>query len=176
MTIEDDYQAELRLIAKGQVTMTEPELASTSENNILIAEKNAEINGLKSETIERPSPKSAYLARITELEGEISVLREANQQINISNGALIEAAETQYEEDITMCMATEKNKWSAVRVIRNELLRECDWTHVSDSPLGAEDKNLCKDYRKALRDIPDDYEDPETIVWPTKPARLGTEV
>jgi len=182
MSEYEDYLIELEKIALEQVTMTEPELVSMEENNILIAAKNAEINGLKNETIDRPTEyaeytgKQAYLAYLTHLEEEVSVLQEANRQINIDNAALTTAAQDQYEDDITLCMASVDNKWSAVRVVRGELLRECDWTHVSDSPLGAEDKNLCKDYRKALRDIPTDFEDPDNIVWPTKPACLGTEV
>lgn len=60
-----------------------------------------------------------------------------------------------------------ETKWSAVRVTRNELISACDWTQANDSPLTAEQKAAWAEYRQALRDIPDVYDD---IVWPEKPT------
>jgi hypothetical protein len=180
MTEQEDYLIALRIIAAEKVTMTEPTILPTIEDQITA--KTIEINNLINETTPRPAEyegytgKQAYLAYLAHLEAEKAALIAQNDQIIADNAESRVAVIEQYEDDITLCMATVENKWLAVRVVRNDLLRECDWTHVSDSPLEAEDKNLCKDYRKALRDIPDDFEDPDDIVWPTKPACLGTEV
>jgi hypothetical protein len=49
------------------------------------------------------------------------------------------------------------------------LLRESDWTRIDDVSITTEQKNAWREYRKDLRDIPTDYEDPDDVVWPTKP-------
>lgn len=58
--------------------------------------------------------------------------------------------------------------WEMVRNDRNQLLYECDWTQLSDSPLTSEQKTEWSLYRQALRDVTT-QEDPFNIDWPTKP-------
>ena len=59
-----------------------------------------------------------------------------------------------------------QEKWEAVRITRNTLLTESDWTQVSDSPLSSSQE--WKDYRQSLRDITNQL-NPFEITWPTKP-------
>ena len=58
--------------------------------------------------------------------------------------------------------------WSQIRIRRDELLKESDWTSIPDS-----DPNPSKEawltYRKELRDIPQNFSTPEEVVWPNKP-------
>ena len=56
---------------------------------------------------------------------------------------------------------------ASLRVVRNELLAECDWTQVSDVTL--DNKAAWATYRQALRDLPANTVDPENPTWPTKP-------
>lgn len=58
-------------------------------------------------------------------------------------------------------------KWAEIREHRNELLKECDWTVLSDSPLSGSNENW-KTYRQELRDVTN-QENPFNIVWPTQP-------
>jgi hypothetical protein len=58
--------------------------------------------------------------------------------------------------------------WENIRVQRNELLLESDWTQLSDSPLSEEKKIEWQTYRQELRDITS-QQDPFNIIWPTKP-------
>ena len=61
--------------------------------------------------------------------------------------------------------------WDTLRVKRNILLTECDWTQIADSPLTNEQKAAYAVYRQALRDLPETYaSDITSVVWPTKPA------
>lgn len=60
-----------------------------------------------------------------------------------------------------------KNKWSMVRNKRNILLRECDWTQLSDAPVN---NSQWTQYRQLLREIPQTFSDPDSVVWPTKPS------
>lgn len=57
-------------------------------------------------------------------------------------------------------------KWEEIRLHRNELLLECDWTQLGDVP--AETKAVWTEYRQNLRDITN-QSDPFNIEWPVKP-------
>jgi hypothetical protein len=60
------------------------------------------------------------------------------------------------------------NKWEEVRTIRNQSLKDSDWTQLSDSPLTVEKKMEWAAYRQALRDVTL-QEDPFNITWLIKP-------
>jgi len=57
-------------------------------------------------------------------------------------------------------------KWDAVRAERDRRLVACDWTQVADAPV---DQVAWAAYRQQLRDIPQDYNDADLVVWPEKP-------
>lgn len=57
-------------------------------------------------------------------------------------------------------------KWNQIRLERNVLLSECDWTQVADAPV---DKLAWATYRQSLRDITL-QSDPFNIVWPSAPV------
>ena len=60
--------------------------------------------------------------------------------------------------------------WSIVRGKRDGLLRKSDWTAVTDTALSEADQTDWEDYRQALRDIPQTYDDAGDVVWPDAPA------
>ena len=55
-----------------------------------------------------------------------------------------------------------------IRLQRDLLLGECDWTQLIDVPV-AVDKAAWATYRQALRDVPQQPEFPWKFNWPTKP-------
>ena len=59
-----------------------------------------------------------------------------------------------------------ENQWETVRIQRNELLTQCDWTQLSDIP--SETKEAWTIYRQALRNITTQT-NPFNIEWPVKP-------
>ena len=62
------------------------------------------------------------------------------------------------------------NSLENLRIKRNSLLAESDWTVLSDSPIA--DKTAWKTYRQQLRDFPagkDTVAKCEDATWPTKP-------
>lgn len=59
-----------------------------------------------------------------------------------------------------------QNKWNEIREIRTQMLKECDWTQLSDVNLSEEEKETWREYRQALRDITL-QDDPFNIIWPT---------
>lgn len=56
-------------------------------------------------------------------------------------------------------------KWQIIKIKRNGLLLETDWTQLADIP--QETKQKYEKYRQELRDITNQPVD--NIVWPTKP-------
>lgn len=61
---------------------------------------------------------------------------------------------------------TTQEKWDQVRDQRNGLLSSSDWTQLPDSPV---DSSAWATYRQKLRDIPQTFSTPESVVWPAKP-------
>ncbi|PSW29187.1 hypothetical protein C9J19_07700 [Photobacterium phosphoreum] len=62
-----------------------------------------------------------------------------------------------------------QSKWVGVRYTRAILLRQAD-EMVNMANDKGEDNVLFRQYRQALRDIPQTYDNPDDIVWPTKPT------
>lgn len=78
------------------------------------------------------------------------------------------------EEEIRQAIleATFENRMNNLRMRRNQLLQQSDWTQTTDSPLSENEKNSWKAYRKALRDIPETIsgnQDPNEIEFPSTP-------
>lgn len=59
-------------------------------------------------------------------------------------------------------------KWAEIREHRGELLKECDWVVLSDSPITGSQLENWKSYRQGLRDITSQT-NPFNIIWPTQP-------
>ena len=57
------------------------------------------------------------------------------------------------------------DKWVNVRRDRDRKLAETDYNALSDATLA----DNMKTYRQALRDVPGDNPDPDSINWPVKP-------
>lgn len=60
-------------------------------------------------------------------------------------------------------------KWREVRAERDRRLAACDWTQLADNALTAPDIAAWAAYRQQLRNIPQDYNDPDLVVWPEEP-------
>ena len=59
--------------------------------------------------------------------------------------------------------------WRKIRNQRNQLLKDSDYIMFPDITITAEKKEEWETYRQALRDIPQDYDSPDEVVYPTKP-------
>ena len=60
--------------------------------------------------------------------------------------------------------------WLDLRNRRNGYLTDCDWTQAVDAPLTDAQKQSWRDYRSALRSLPENTTDPRNPTWPTKPT------
>jgi hypothetical protein len=57
--------------------------------------------------------------------------------------------------------------WENIRAMRNNLLKDSDWTDLPNTPL--RNKQAWVDYRQELRDITETFDAPQDVVWPKKP-------
>lgn len=58
---------------------------------------------------------------------------------------------------------------SMVRLQRNLLLQESDWTMLPDAPIPSGKVGAWIAYRQALRDLPKQVHFPRAVTWPEKP-------
>jgi hypothetical protein len=59
-------------------------------------------------------------------------------------------------------------RWERIRIWRNELLKNCDFRMVQDSPW---DKIVWATYRQQLRDLPTTVNNPSQIIFPQPPEQ-----
>ncbi len=57
--------------------------------------------------------------------------------------------------------------WEQIRAQRDSFLAASDWTDLSNSPV--KNKEAWLTYRQALRDLPQNFEDPSEVIWPELP-------
>ena len=67
--------------------------------------------------------------------------------------------------------ATETAAATAIRKKRDELLRACDYTTGNDYPATDSEREAWRDYRQALRDVPEQPGFPWDVNWPSRPDR-----
>ncbi len=74
---------------------------------------------------------------------------------------------TVYAGDEVVEVRTITYDWHELRKFRDDLLDKTDWRAMKDRTL----PTAWKDYRQALRDLPDNYPDPADAVenWPDMP-------
>lgn len=60
--------------------------------------------------------------------------------------------------------------WEEIRAQRNMLLNNSDYTQMPDAELTEEQKAAWIAYRKELRRVPESYDSPDKVIWPTPPA------
>jgi hypothetical protein len=59
--------------------------------------------------------------------------------------------------------------WKQIRGKRDQLLRDSDFTVLTDAPYSQSKKTAWETYRQELRDLPQTYDNVEDVVWPETP-------
>lgn len=103
-----------------------------------------------------------------------SIQLNDNMSIPISedNADFIKFLEWNSEQEIPLDLNSTyfpPKTWDEIRFIRNQLLSSCDWTQLIDSVLTQEERVAWLNYRQALRNVPQDFETPDDVVFPEKP-------
>ena len=80
--------------------------------------------------------------------------------------------------DAAFTSLVQSSIWNVIRIDRDKLLTESDWTVMDGSPLSTAKKNEWKTYRQELRDMPSgtvpvidiNQNIASGLTWPTKPS------
>ena len=105
-----------------------------------------------------------------------------NYWYDFTNSTFVKVESAQPNRHAVYIPATKTWSWDAdlilidIRMRRNELLGNSDWTQLSDTNLTAEQKAAAVDYRRALRDITNGLDNPvdaDAVDWPTPPDFLS---
>ena len=76
-------------------------------------------------------------------------------------------AQTAAQQEVAYKASKDAEQATFVRTSRNDKLKECDWTQITDATV---DKTAWAAYRQALRDITKQIGFPWTIIWPKMPT------
>jgi len=60
--------------------------------------------------------------------------------------------------------------WQLIRAIRDGLLKDSDWLVMKYQEQASDMPVELKEYRQALRDIPQQFDHIEKVIWPVKPS------
>lgn len=108
-------------------------------------------------------------------EMEVAETEEANEIFQSLKEAfyLIDSVEKEnFQQELSRAyLQTKTVTWFGVRLVRNFLLDDSDWSIANDSPLSEEELILWKRYRQALRDVPqvDEFLEPTDVKFPISP-------
>jgi hypothetical protein len=61
----------------------------------------------------------------------------------------------------------DESVWERLRIKRNTMLQQSDWTQILDAPVN---QQAWATYRQELRDLPETTDDPREAVWPEPPT------
>lgn len=87
--------------------------------------------------------------------------RSINIKNGISNEDYFHALVNKSEEEEKIL------KENKIRVRRDAALKDCDWTMLSDAGITEKQLEKFKQYRQALRDVPQQPGFPDIVTWPT---------
>jgi hypothetical protein len=102
--------------------------------------------------------------------GDALNLIEHDTEINIREYLIVDGAVTR-KPDADIASEAEARKlheaWRQLRFKRSRMLVKSDWTQAPDAPV---DAAAWAAYRQALRDLPQNTQDPRNVTWPEPPA------
>ena len=75
-----------------------------------------------------------------------------------------------YQQTPTIKPPTDAELWIQIKTKRDNLLTASDYTQLPDAPITADQRILWQTYRQQLRNIPQTYSTPQSVIWPTQPS------
>lgn len=72
--------------------------------------------------------------------------------------------------EFTAPSPSHEDLWLEIRRKRDALLSACDWTMLTDAPVSESVRNDWGVYRQMLRELPNNYSDPNDVVFPDAPG------
>jgi len=87
---------------------------------------------------------------------------QVTQHIDLTAGDI-----SQYDVDVIQYAQEESIlKVNEMRRLRDEKLKNTDWTQLVDASVSTDNMAAYTSYRQALRDIPQSYTNIDDVIWP----------
>jgi len=93
----------------------------------------------------------------------------AEPRYKVVNGEYIELTAEELAEMEDRAAVADLD-FTTVRMERNGMLSQSDWTQIADAALGAHTAEEWAAYRQELRDLPGGFTKVSEVVWPTPPG------
>jgi hypothetical protein len=99
------------------------------------------------------------------------VALETSEDPSVLRAVASEDGTISLTEDPPKVQAKLDAAWTSLRTERNARLAATDWVALSDAHLSQDRKDAWFAYRQALRDLPDETQDPTAPEWPLDPTQ-----
>jgi len=100
-------------------------------------------------------------------------MAEEEPRYKVVNGEYIELTAEELAEMADRAAAADLD-FSMVRMDRDNMLRNTDWTQLADATLGAHTAEEWATYRQELRDLPAGFSKVSEVVFPDDPPTAKT--
>jgi hypothetical protein len=111
---------------------------------------------------------NVYPVELRDSEYDDDYTKDVSEVTPVLSGSIYVQTYQIVDADETTLNKRKEIKWDEIRVQRNTLLTNSDWTQFQDSPITGSKLTEWQTYRQSLRDITA-QENPYNISWPIKP-------
>lgn len=111
---------------------------------------------------------NVYPVELRDSEYDDDYTKDVSEVTPVLSGSIYVQTYQIVDADETTLNKRKEIKWDEIRVERNTLLTNSDWTQFQDSPITGSKLTEWQTYRQSLRDITN-QENPYNITWPIKP-------
>lgn len=103
-------------------------------------------------------------------DGDSEIVMEVDDDLEVYPNCTMYFGNQLQVTDQEMFDDQRSGKWTEIRLLRNKVISDTDWTQLGDTALTADEVTAWQTYRTQLRDMIDEDTNPFAVVWPTEPT------
>ena len=103
-------------------------------------------------------------------DGDSEIVMEVDDDLEVYPNCTMYFGNQLQVTDQEMFDDQRSGKWTEIRLLRNKVISDTDWTQLTDTALTAAEVTAWQTYRTQLRDMIDEDTNPFAVVWPTEPT------
>jgi len=103
-------------------------------------------------------------------DGDSEIVMEVDDDLEVYPNCTMYFGNQLQVTDQEMFDDQRSGKWTEIRLLRNKVIADTDWTQLGDTALTADEVTAWQAYRTQLRDMIDEDTNPFAVVWPTEPT------
>ena len=111
-----------------------------------------------------------YTSLVSINDGDSEIVMEVDDDLEVYPNCTMYFGNQLQVTDQEMFDDQRSGKWTEIRLLRNKVIADTDWTQLGDTALTADEVTAWQAYRTQLRDMIDEDTNPFAVVWPTEPT------